>query len=71
VLLGCGVTAWTEGDAVAILRDKIFAGALLPPYCLEKDIDVRTLDPGHVRPNMGTVAFRGIWFPLGFAEDRR
>ena len=28
-------------------------------------IDVRTLDPGQVLPNVGVVSNRGIWFPLG------
>jgi hypothetical protein len=28
--------------------------------------DVATLDQGHVRPNMGSIFARGIWFPLGY-----
>lgn len=27
------------------------------------DVDVRTLDEGHVIPNMGPPAIRGVWYP--------
>ncbi|MEM9683668.1 MAG: hypothetical protein AAF942_10425 [Pseudomonadota bacterium] len=66
-LLGCGVTAFTQDDALAIVRDLAFGGTNLPRITkLIEDVDVRTLDEGHVRPNMGTVSIRGIWFPLGY-----
>lgn len=61
---GIGVTAWSEDDARALL-------ALALPY-LNKgarigapvaDIAIDDLDTGHVRPNMGVCAVRGVWFP--------
>jgi hypothetical protein len=27
------------------------------------DIDLRTLDPEHVLPNIGPVVVRGVWYP--------
>jgi hypothetical protein len=62
--IGCGVTAYDEGDARNILNDKVF-----PLYGFReildvvKDIDVSLLDEGHVRPNMGPSSNRGVWFP--------
>jgi len=62
--LGCGVTAFCRDDALALIRDKIFSGSELPPItAVVEDVDVRTLDEGHVQPNMGTPSNLGIWFP--------
>jgi len=33
------------------------------PLKVVEDVDVRTLDQGHVVPNMGAVNFPGVWFP--------
>jgi hypothetical protein len=65
--LGCGVTAFTYDDALSLLKAEIFGVAANPPIatCIE-DIDVSTLDAGHVIPNMGDVTVRGIWFPLAW-----
>jgi hypothetical protein len=69
--LGCGVTAYDERDAEALIQDRILKGAPLPPIRkVVADIDVRSLDLGHVAPNMGSVVWRGIWFPTGFEQDR-
>jgi hypothetical protein len=69
--LGCGVTAYDEKDAEAVIRDRIFKGGPLPPIRkIVADIDVRSLDAGHVVPNMGSVVWRGIWFPTGFEQNR-
>jgi hypothetical protein len=66
VRMGCGVTAWSREDAEALLRQRVFAGARIPtPQIVIEDVDVSTLDPGHVRPNMGDPVLRGVWFPLG------
>lgn len=66
-LLGCGVTAYSREDAIALMKDKVFAEIPFPPIRSEQeDVDVSTLDPGHVLPNMGNVLKRGIWFPLGY-----
>jgi hypothetical protein len=61
---GCGVTALDYDDAVRLLRERVFKGHELPPItrCVE-NVDVRTLDRGHVLPNMGVVIFRGVWWP--------
>jgi hypothetical protein len=28
-----------------------------------EDVDIQTLDQGHVLPNMGVPSERGVWFP--------
>jgi hypothetical protein len=28
-----------------------------------EDVDTRTLEEGHVRPNIGVPVVRGVWFP--------
>jgi hypothetical protein len=62
--IGCGVTAYDEHDARAMLADKVF-----PLYgfrditSVTEDIDIGSLDEGHVRPNMGAPSNRGVWFP--------
>jgi hypothetical protein len=62
--LGCGVTAFSRADAEGLIRAA--AGRELPPIRrVVEDVDVSTLDRGHVLPNMGDVSVRGVWFPLG------
>lgn len=64
---GCGVTAHTLDDALLLLRERVFTGRQLPRIAETiEDVDIRTLDQGHVIPNMGVVSIRGVWFPLGF-----
>jgi hypothetical protein len=63
--VGCGVTAYTYDDALQILKDKVFEQSL-PACSVIEDIDISTLDEHHVRPNMGVVTQRGVWFPLGY-----
>lgn len=66
--LGFGVTAWDREDALALLGAKVFAGRSLPAVeTLIEDVDVSTLDAGHVLPNMAPPDRRGVWFPLGYA----
>lgn len=63
--LGIGVTAASDAEAhawAAETQQRIApAATLLAPIV---DVDVRTLDPGHVQPNIGPVVVRGVWFPL-------
>ena len=68
-LIGCGVTAWNYDDALNLVRERVFEGKVLPPIktCVE-DVDVSTLDEGHVLPNMRPPSVRGIWFPLGYED---
>lgn len=68
--LGYGVTAWTEEDAVNILQSRVFDSRPLPDYSVIADVDVSKLDTGHIRPNMESPTWRGIWFPIGLAEAK-
>jgi hypothetical protein len=62
--MGCGVTAYSYEDALVVLRERRFKNDLLPSiHKVIEDIDVSTLDPGHVLPNIGVPIWRGIWFP--------
>jgi hypothetical protein len=63
--VGCGVTAYTYDDAVQILKDRVFEQQSLPACSVVEDIDVGALDE-RIRPNMGVVTQRGVWFPLGY-----
>ena len=64
---GCGVTAFDLNDALALLRSRVFKKGTIPEIReLVEDVDVSTLDPGHVLPNMGPPNLRGVWFPLGY-----
>lgn len=61
---GCGVTAHNWDDALNLLREKLFEEHPIPPInSVIEDIDVSTLDHGHVIPNMGVPVVRGVWFP--------
>jgi hypothetical protein len=68
--LGYGVTAWTEEDAVNILQSRAFGDRPLPQYSIVADVDVSELDAGHIRPNMESPTWRGVWFPIGLAEAK-
>lgn len=62
--LGCGVTALSVEDAKKLIETVALQGQPLPPIAeVVKDVDVRTLDAGHVLPNMGDPSRRGVWFP--------
>lgn len=66
--LGVGVTAWTYADAIALLKEHVFPKANLPPIIgTEENVDISTLDPKHVLPNIGIVVQRGVWFPRGYS----
>lgn len=65
--LGCGITARDYEDAKEILTSSVFGGRTVPIIeSVVEDIDVRSLDQNRVVPNMGPVAVRGVWFPLGY-----
>jgi hypothetical protein len=61
--LGCGVTAWNYDDALLLIRAAFPDLALGSPQKVVENIDVSTLDAGHVLPNLGNVLKRGIWWP--------
>lgn len=66
--LGYGVTAFDRDDAIELLRADVFGGELPTVESIIEDVDMSTLDDGHIRPNMETPAFRGVWYPKGFAR---
>ena len=63
--LGVGVTGHDINDALMLVGDAF--GPLTISKITAVD-DVASLDEGHVRPNMGSIFVRGIWFPLGHEE---
>jgi len=64
---GCGLSAYNYDDAIELLKEKVFENEELPLIeNVSEDVDVSTLDSGHVLPNMGNVTVRGVWFPLGY-----
>jgi hypothetical protein len=65
--LGIGVTAFDREDALGLVAERVFAAGEVPPMRgVREDVDVSTLDQGHVVPNMDTPNQRGIWFPRGY-----
>jgi hypothetical protein len=68
--LGCGVTARNHDDAIDILRSTLFKSQEMPQIAdVIEDVDISTLDPGHVIPNMEVPVFRGVWFPKGYMSS--
>lgn len=68
-LNGFGVTAFSVDDARFLLEAE---GYLIDADVeVITDVDVSTLDPNHVLPNVGPSSFRGVWFPclnVGWGE---
>ena len=70
--LGCGVTAFDVPDALAIVALDVFGGAAVPEVArVVEDVDVSTLDAGHVLPNMSPPNARGVWFPAAYSRSIR
>lgn len=70
--LGCGVTAYSIEDALRLLQHEYLdemGYPLKPVKNVTEDVDVRTLDQGHVVPNVGLVSERGVWFPRCNVRD--
>lgn len=66
-LIGCGVTAYNYEDALKIIKEKVFNSSELPVIKrMVENVDIRTLDQGHVIPNMLAPVVRGVWFPPGY-----
>ena len=61
--LGAGVTAHDVDEAIEIVKDNF---GQLDIATLDVVQDIASLDEGHVRPNMGSIFLRGVWFPLGY-----
>lgn len=65
--LGCGVTAYDQGDAIALMQRYIFGHTMIPAIAnVITDVEMDDLDQHHVVPNVGDVSIRGIWFPQGY-----
>jgi hypothetical protein len=59
-----GVTAYDVDDANRLLDENLFKAETRPALAgLIEDIDVSTLDPNHILPNIGFTTIRGIWYP--------
>jgi hypothetical protein len=68
--LGCGVTAETEEEAVAILLERAAASNdAVSIRSITLDVDVSTLDDRHVLPNVGNIFRKGIWWPQGYGDS--
>ncbi|WPV00060.1 hypothetical protein SNE26_29035 [Mucilaginibacter sp. cycad4] len=63
---GCGITAYSYDDALGILSRDVFKGGIPTIKNLTENIDVSTLDAGHVLPNILPPTSRGVWFPYGY-----
>jgi hypothetical protein len=62
--LGCGVTAVDEADARQMIEDQVYpAHGFQEIKGVVTDVDISTLDQGHVVPNMTMPLVRGVWFP--------
>jgi hypothetical protein len=60
-----GVTASDRDDALRMLmRDVVEPDETFRLIDVEEDVDLATLDPAVVLPNLGDPALRGIWYPL-------
>ncbi|MFD0325920.1 hypothetical protein [Lysobacter gummosus] len=65
--IGCGVTAIDRDDAIALIFLHVFARhGKLEVKRIEENISVEAIEKEHVLPNMGNIAIRGVWFPLGY-----
>lgn len=61
---GCGVTAYSQEDALVLLREHLFRNDPLPPISkVIEDVDISTLEKNHILPNIGVPSWRGIWYP--------
>ena len=60
-----GVTAYSLNDALALLHASAAYTLPGPPVIVQAwpNLDVSSLDAGHVLPNMLPPNRRGVWFP--------
>ena len=64
---GCGVTAYDYRDALKILDEKVFVDIQRPRIKKQiENVDISTLDAGHVLPNMRLAIYRGSMVSYGF-----
>jgi hypothetical protein len=61
--LGYGVTAFSQREAEAMLRDYGYPKEWEVITEVIQDIKHCELDQNHVVPNAGPIVVRGIWYP--------
>lgn len=61
--LGFGVTGHSVEDAQVLLAAQWPKSRENEVVGVVENVDVSTLDQGHVIPNMGAPSVRGVWFP--------
>jgi hypothetical protein len=75
VVRSYGVTAYSLGDALTLLREHGYDLDLGDPAVTVRQHVILTEDEQrHIRPNMGPVQLRGVWYPqhnLGDAAAAR
>ena len=59
--LGVGITAYSEDDARTIFANEFGGGRAVLAIRVIRTID--DIEQNHVRPNMGNLLVRGIWWP--------
>lgn len=63
---GLCITAYNLEDAKKILSEQIFNNEPFKIENIKENIDISTLDQGHVLLNMSPPNSRGVWFPMGY-----
>lgn len=58
-----GVTAFTEEDALNLIKKYISNDKNWKIVNIKKDISISELDHNHIIPNIGIPEVRGIWYP--------
>jgi hypothetical protein len=61
--LGFGVTAYSLEDAKSLLAAQWPSSPESEILEVVPNINISSLDQGHVAPNMGLANVRGVWFP--------
>ena len=62
--LGLDVTAWSRADAFLLLEEQGYDFHLRAAEVLDREgITIDVIEHAHVRPDMGPMVIRGIWYP--------
>ena len=61
---GAGITAYSEQEACEIAA--LNFGSEIKVKSIRPIRTVDEVEQNHVRPNMGNLLVRGVWFPKGF-----
>jgi hypothetical protein len=62
---GAGVTAWSEEDAIQLLKERGIDVHRAREFVVKPDVTIADLDPSNVVRYMGPIVVRGVWFPVG------